>query len=446
MANESFPDNFGSTFGAEPELETTGRFLVLLDDDAQDESVAAFRENAGLHVARSADFESAAFGLVSDDGWDGAEGIVLDNLGVAIIEGDPDQMNAVNLAVSASGGSLLEMEPERVVYALQDMMTTKTDISTQATYLEGYRDGVQNLVNALLNGSRSTPQTTGNELGTSEVWGLHATGVLNSPFSGQGVKIAVLDTGLDLDHPDFAGRVIQHASFIAGEEVQDGHGHGTHCVGTACGSVSNTIQPRYGIAHNAEIFAGKVLSNQGRGADGGILTGINWAISQGCDIVSMSLGARPGPSYSRVYEQAARRALRQGVLIVAAAGNDSRRHLGISRPVAHPANCPSILAVAAIDANMRVAHFSNQGTNATGGQVDIVAPGVDVYSSWPMDTRYRSISGTSMATPHVAGIAALYLEQEPNIRGCNLWMRLLQMARRLPLASEDVGAGLVQAP
>jgi subtilisin len=278
-------------------------------------------------------------------------------------------------------------------------------------------------------------------------WGLQLTKALESCYSGRGVRVAILDTGFDLGHPDFTTRTLVGETFIDGEAVQDGHGHGTHCIGTSCGSQHPDTLPRYGVAYDAEIYAGKVLSNQGSGADRGILAGIEWAVANDCRIVSMSLGARtrPGQSFSRVFETAAQRALAAGTLIVAAAGNESNRP-GQVNPVAHPANCPSILAVAALDSQLAVAPFSNRGINPDGGQVDIAGPGVKVYSSWPMPTRYRTINGTSMATPHVAGVAALLAEAHPQATTAELKNLLLQGARRLPLPSSDVGVGLVQAP
>lgn len=198
------------------------------------------------------------------------------------------------------------------------------------------------------------------------------------------------------------------------------------------------------------------------------MAGINWAITNQCQVISMSLGAavQPGEPFSTIYENVAQRALRSnpGTLIVAAAGNESSRP-GLIAPVGRPANCPSILAVAALDTDMRIARFSNGGINGNGGGVDIAGPGVEIFSSvpepfppsvqppatpfngrpWP--PRYHIISGTSMACPHVAGIAALWLEA----RGAGttaqaLWQLLTGNARRLTLPSRDVGAGLVQAP
>ncbi|WAT17653.1 S8 family serine peptidase [Aurantiacibacter sp. MUD11] len=269
-------------------------------------------------------------------------------------------------------------------------------------------------------------------------WGLQATRVLGSNWTGAGIKVAVLDTGMDLGHPDFAGRPMTSASFIPGQSVQDGHGHGTHCIGTACGPYApDGGVPRYSIAHEAEIFAGKVLSNSGSGSAGGILAGINWAIANNCEVISMSLGAAiPVQGY---YTAAMQRALAAGSLVIAASGNDSRRP-GQIVPTGAPANSPGAVAVAALDNRLDVASFSN------GGKIEIAAPGVGVFSSLPRPRLHASWSGTSMATPHVAGVAALLAQSDPTLRGQALADRLQALARSLPHPATDVGAGLVQAP
>lgn len=424
--------------------EITGRYLVLLPEGNIDSGIRAFTDSTGISaVARSADFASRTF---TAEQLEGTEASVFDTLGVAVVSLDPDQVQSLG-AATVAGGMGLAIEPERVVYAIEANLNSSLTLD----YLQGYRDAIDNLVD------RATPSedrlaAAAAFANGSSTWGLQATKVINSPYSGLGIKVAVLDTGLDLTHPDFAGRKITSQSFISGEAVQDQNGHGTHCIGTACGPRNPSALPRYGIAYNAEIFAGKVLSNRGSGSDGGILAGIDWAITNSCQIVSMSLGAptRPGDTYSRIYEQIGQRALRQGTLIIAAAGNESRdpitgRRLSPPNPVGHPANAPSLMAVAALDSQLQIASFSNGSINPNGGQVDIAGPGVDIYSTWPMSTRYRSISGTSMATPHVAGIAALYVEAT-KLSGYALWGYLLRDAQRLPLPSADVGVGLVQAP
>ncbi|WP_414585010.1 S8 family peptidase [Scytonema sp. PCC 10023] len=415
-------------------IETTGRYLVLFREDAVAEGVQMLSESTGVRAASPEEFQQQP------------SSILLRTLGVAVVSAEPEQLRSLR-AVSEEESPILAIEPERVVYAISDVLQP-LDLTSKASidYLQGYRDAVNNLVGNLFPGSQNRLLEANIDESVT-TWGLQLTKVVNSGASGRGIKVAVLDTGFDFKHPDFLGRTITSKSFIEGEDAQDGHGHGTHCVGTSCGALKPLKLPRYGIAYEAEIFVGKVLSNEGTGTDAGILQAIEWAIASGCDIISMSLGSRtrPGDSYSRVYEAVAQRALKSGTLIIAAAGNESQRAQGIVNPVAHPANCPSIMAVAALDSQLRVADFSDGGINPDGGQVDIAGPGVNIYSSWPMPTQYRTISGTSMATPHVAGIAALHA-QVSGLKGQELWSRLTQSARRLPLPSVDVGTGLVQAP
>ncbi len=183
------------------------------------------------------------------------------------------------------------------------------------------------------------------------------------------------------------------------------------------------------------------------GLEGEILKGINWAITQGCHIISMSIGG--SATVSSNYNNVGNLALSKGSLIIAAAGNDSNRARGVFKGVTRPANSQSIMAVAAIDSNLQVADFSNRGLVPSGGQIDIAAPGVDVYSSYlsgrGFPPSYITINGTSMATPHVAGIAALIAEKT-GARGMALWAELVRTVNPLSLAAADVGAGLVQAP
>lgn len=413
--------------------ETTGRFLVLMREGSAKSNIEALKNVAGVKVASSSDFKK---GTMNMETMGGAQAMFFESLGVAVVDAPQDQTEALSFAISADN-PIMAMEAERVVHAIGE--------PTQ-DYLRGYRDAVNHLTDQVLGQTNSDVKVAA--LNESKLtWGLQLTNAGTSRFTGKGIKVAVLDTGLDLGHPDFAGRKITSQSFIPNETVQDGHGHGTHCIGTSCGSLKPKRLPRYGVAYEAEIFAGKVLSNRGSGADGSILAGIDWAITNGCVVISMSLGAevRPGEGFSQIYENVAKRALGMGSLIIAAAGNESERPKVIA-PVGHPANCPSILAVAAIDKKFRIASFSCGGINPEGGGVDIAGPGVDIRSSVPRNKLYREMSGTSMATPHVAGIAALFAQSDPALRGFALWSALISRARRLDLPSRDVGMGLVQAP
>lgn len=302
--------------------------------------------------------------------------------------------------------------------------------------------GMEMLAQAVATGALMPPTTRDVREAT---WGLNVTGVTRSSHTGQGVRVAVLDTGVDLTHPDLRHRIAETASFIPGEDVQDGNGHGTHCAGTIGGPAEPETGPRYGCAPECELFIGKVLSNAGSGWDEEIIAGIEWALQKRCDVISMSLGSPPIPNDPRLkfYESIGRRALLQGSLIVAAAGNASQRPWHLA-PVGLPAAARSIMAVAAVDSLLRVAPFSCAASNEPGGEIDIAGPGVSIYSSWLEPELYAYLSGTSMAAPHVAGIAALHLRED--LRGRKLWNALTRSARRLPAPRRDVGAGLVQAP
>ena len=279
-------------------------------------------------------------------------------------------------------------------------------------------------------------------------WGTGAVHALQSSFTGKGIRIAILDTGIDLNHPDFHGRTIIARSFVPGEGPEDGQGHGTHCAGTAAGHARSPGVQRYGVAPQASLYVGKVLNNAGFGQERHIIRGIGWAVEQGCEIISMSLGSpvQPGVTHNPPYERAAKRALERGSLILAAAGNDANRQFGVIAPVSSPANAPSIMAVGAVNPLYAPCSFSNGGINPDGGEVDIVGPGLGVFSSVPLPQLYKTMDGTSMACPHAAGVAALWAESDPNLRGEALWDALVNTARPLKHNKRDVGAGLVCAP
>ncbi|MFF2107422.1 S8 family serine peptidase [Rhodococcus koreensis] len=410
----SYGDNDGdNTLAAPSEPEVTGSHVVVFTEGGnRTDAAQTLRDVAGLSdVARSIEFESSALDLAETQA---ADAVVFDELGIAVVTADPDQLAALR-AAEAGDGPVLSIEPELMHYALS--IGTDPRVRAEAA---SFTD-------------------------TSELtWGLHATNVSASACGGFGVKVAVLDTGFDLAHPDFENRTITAQSFVPGAAAQDGHGHGTHCVGTACGPKSPSGTRRYGVAHKADIFVGKVLSDQGRGADRGILAGIEWAIVNGCQVISMSLGANV-EAVSVAYETVGSRALASGSLIVAAAGNNANRAAGNMGFVGPPANSPSIMAVAAIDSALGLANFSARSNPVIGGQIDVAGPGVGVFSTVPVPTRYGTKSGTSMAAPHVAGIAALWCEATGRT-GTDLWAVLTQQARRLLLPSLDVGSGLIQAP
>lgn len=205
---------------------------------------------------------------------------------------------------------------------------------------------------------------------------------------GEGEVIAIIDTGIDPTHPEFAGRLIEAQSFVPGEGVYDGHGHGTHCAGTAAGGT-----PTVGVASKAKILAGKGLSNSGSGSNTWIRNAFSWAAASGATVISLSIG---GPGFLESMEDLFRDFIAKGGIPVVAAGNE-RQQGGVVRYNS------SALVTAAVDRQGRYATFSNPGSAPT--ILTNAAPGVDILSAKP-GGGYQVMSGTSMATPFNAGTVA----------------------------------------
>jgi thermitase len=205
------------------------------------------------------------------------------------------------------------------------------------------------------------------------------------------VHIAILDTGVDLDHADLANKIISSINFSGSTTVDDVYGHGTHVAGIAA-AVTNNGTGVAGLGYNSTIMNVKVLGDSGSGYYSWIASGITWAADNGAQVINMSLG---GPSSSLTLEEAINYAWSKGVVVVAAAGNS-----GMSSPF-YPAYCNNCIAVAATDVNDALPSWSNYGD-----WVDVAAPGVSIYSTLK-DGNYGYKSGTSMASPHATGLAAL---------------------------------------
>jgi subtilisin family serine protease len=307
-------------------------------------------------------------------------------------------------------------------------------------------------------------------------WGVKAVGADTSPFSGDGIVVAVLDTGIDASHPAFAGVNIIERDFT-GEGSNDQHGHGTHCAGTIFGRTADGT--RIGVAPGVkEVLIGKVLGAQGGSSDQ-IVSAIQWAVENGANVISMSLGIDfpglveqlqeagfpPALATSRALEGyrtnvqlferlaslvRAQAAFAQAAVIVAAAGNESRRdeNPDFEIAVSPPAVAEGVVSVAALGEGaqgLTVAPFSNTVANVSG-------PGVQIVSARP-GGGLTTMSGTSMATPHVAGVAALWAERvkaTSSLSALQLTARLIGSATtdglQAGLDPFDIGAGLVRAP
>ena len=382
---------------SQPTAEVPGRYVLIFDSPTS-------AHPSALGIAA---LEDKVPNLLSAAGYETTE--YFPRLGIAVVDSPPEQLDEFSARVA---GERLpaRVVPERIYRILAETEDEPTSYADNDEF----------------------------------TWGLQAVQAANSQYTGAGIKVAVLDTGFDAQHPDFVGRSVTTQSFAAGEDASDGHGHGTHCIGTSCGPRTVEGGRGYGVASGAEIFAGKVLGSNGSGTDSMILAGIDWALQNECHVISMSLGADVREVHPP-YVTAGRRALEQGTLIIAAAGNNAKRPSNDPGFVGAPANSPYIMAVGALDSGLQIAPFSARTLPGRGGQVDISGPGVKVYSSWPGAQRYNTISGTSMATPHVAGVAAL-LAEATGYRARELWAELVQQARRLEQFSVDVGAGLTRSP
>jgi len=310
-----------------------------------------------------------------------------------------------------------------------------------------------------------------------EAWGLVATGADRSPYQGTGVTVAVLDTGIDKAHPAFTGVSLIEEDF-SGDGNGDRQGHGTHCAGTIFGRGS---APRIGVAPNIpRALIGKVLRDSGSGSSEMIFRGLQWAAEQGANIISMSLGFDfPGLVAKRIASGVpaelatsealdtyrhnlrmfdrvmamlqARCAFGGAPLVIAAAGNESRRATNPVWRIAAglPAAAEGVISVAAVGRSgdgFQVAPFSNS-------HALVCAPGVDILSA-AAGGGLKTLSGTSMACPHVAGLAALWWEAMAKTRGratpVNVQTALLGSARRERLMPApltiDFGEGFVTAP
>ncbi|MFC5832424.1 S8 family serine peptidase [Nonomuraea insulae] len=262
-------------------------------------------------------------------------------------------------------------------------------------------------------------------------------------FDGTGVKVAVLDTGVDDTHPDLKGRIAESTSFVPGEEVKDVNGHGTHVASTVAGTGAASNGDNKGVAPGAQLLVGKVLGDDGYGQDSWIIAGMEWAAAR-AKVVSMSLGSNVPDGGSDPMAQAVDTLSKQhGALFVIAAGNSYGEGT-----IGAPGSAASALTVGAVDKSDERAEFSSMGPlyKSYGLKPDISAPGVGInaaHSSYNTQAQgpYWKLNGTSMATPHVAGAAAILVQRHPGWSGQQLKDALMSSAKALPYAPFQQGTG-----
>lgn len=270
-------------------------------------------------------------------------------------------------------------------------------------------------------------------------------------YNGQGVKVAVLDTGIDQSHPDLKGRVTASKNFTPDADIADGHGHGTHVASTITGSGAASGGKYKGVAPGVDLLVGKVLDHGGTGQESGVIAGMEWAVAQGAKVINLSLGATAPADESRDAGALAvdRLTAASGALFVIAAGN-----AGGTSTVGTPGVAKAALTVAATDKSDQLAYYSSRGPlpyDNRASKPDIAGPGSEIVAARaagtsmgnPTDANYTSASGTSMATPHVAGAAAILAQRYPDWSAPQLKAALMSTSKDLRYSGYEQGAGRV---
>ncbi len=268
---------------------------------------------------------------------------------------------------------------------------------------------------------------------------------------GAGVRVVILDTGCDLNHPDLKDRIRAAADFSGKGAAQDGHGHGTHVAGIIAGSGVASQGKYRGVAPQADLYIAKVLDDEGNGRMSDVMAGLDWAISQQAQVVNLSLGGDMSCDGTDALSEACDAAVGKGVVVVVAAGNSGPA----SRTVGSPGCAREVITIGASDDTDDVASFSSRGPTSDGRvKPDVVLPGVNIISARAEGTSlgnnepggyYTSLSGTSMATPHAAGVAALLLAANPALSPRQIKEIFKSTAVDLELSLNTQGAGRVDA-
>ncbi|MFJ8229610.1 S8 family serine peptidase [Streptomyces sp. NPDC094448] len=334
-------------------------------------------------------------------------------------------------ALPAAGAEALTTAPGRATALWEALTDTAADgrIAAAAGVRKIWLDGAV----------KASLDRTVKQIGAPAVW--------EGRYDGTGVKIAVLDTGIDGSHPDLAGKVVAERNFTPTADAGDRHGHGTHVASTAAGTGAKSGGTHKGVAPGARLINGKVLDDWGGGTWSGIMAGIDWAVAQGADIVNMSLGGYDSPGVDPVEALIDRYTAEKGVLFAVAAGNDGPGRLTVGTP----GTASGALTVGAVDGRDEIAFFSSRGPRLGDGGIkpDVTAPGVSVTAAAATGTGpqsppgYTDMDGTSMAAPHAAGAAALLKQRNPDWTGGRIKAALAGSAKPGPYDVFTQGTGRI---
>ena len=336
------------------------------------------------------------------------------------------------------------------------------------SYIQGQRDALNSVLRLMEESGSNFDTERYAYLDDGLTWALHAVGLASNdyPFSGKGVRVAVLDTGVSLKHPDLTAPAVARSGnrkrarlsrslltdCVSGDRSpNDLNGHGSHCAGLIGGPRSTLHQNgfRYSVSPDSEMIISKVADDRGIATDGDIIEGISFATENKARVISLSIGEPrgSGDACDPLFEHLADCLLNgrvghpKGCLIFAAAGNGSTSE--VIAPVDNPAACSKIVSIGAINPDGSIASFSNGQTDSEGA-VDFCAPGVDILSTH-LEDGFAIMTGSSMAVPIAAGVAALHFEKNPELDAQEIWKSMERTAT--PLGPRALyGNGLVQSP
>lgn len=410
----------GSTLGSAFDLGS-------VDGDVRIDGSVSFRDTLDVFrfdISRAADVDVDLRGLSRN-----ADLIVVDHTGALVDTSRLAGNRSENLSLDLQAGTYFVAVQSRSFWGTSYQLTVSADLIAE-TPPEPEPESAPEV-----EFDPTTPFADVAYFGGTREWNINAVGAPEAwaaGFTGQGILVAVVDTGVDLDHPDLVGNLYVNPGEIAGNGIDDDgngfiddvsgydfagrdndpndvNGHGTHVAGTI--AAGNNGFGATGIAPDARILPVRVLGDNGSGTTNAVAAGIRYAADLGAQIINLSLGG----GYSRAVDAAIEYAQSLGSFIVAAAGNESASVPGF--PARFSATDENVISVGAFSSSGSIAGFSNDVGNS--GSVQIDAPGVGIFSTYA-GGRYASLSGTSMASPHVAGVAALALSANPNLTPAQL--------------------------